>query len=87
MTRTSIPAKDAPTAGAGTSPPPLVTEMLLLPNGSLLVHNLTPTFAALLADLDFNDGKGRIRTPLPLPAEHCSPLPSDAKSSDSLTPE
>lgn len=39
----------------------LVTEMLVLPNGELLVHNLTPTFAGFLARLGFRDKHGRMR--------------------------
>ncbi|PYK99929.1 MAG: hypothetical protein DME18_02210 [Verrucomicrobia bacterium] len=31
---------------------PLITEVLLLPDGRILVHNLTPLFAALLSDLN-----------------------------------
>jgi hypothetical protein len=41
--------------------PPLVTELLLLPSGEVLVHNLTPAFADLLAELGWGDGHGRIR--------------------------
>jgi hypothetical protein len=40
---------------------PLVTELLLLPSGELLVHNLTPTFAEFLAQLGFDDGQHRLR--------------------------
>jgi hypothetical protein len=31
---------------------PLTTELLLLPDGQVLVHNLTPAFARLLAGLN-----------------------------------
>ncbi len=33
----------------------LVTEMLILPDGQILVHNLTPAFARLLKDLNPDD--------------------------------
>ncbi len=39
----------------------LTTEMLLLPNGEILVHNLTPTMAALLAGLNPADPSMRER--------------------------
>ncbi len=53
----------------------LTTEMLLLPDGEILVHNLTPTMAALLAELNPADPSMRERawawvasgTPVPLP--------------------
>ena len=32
--------------------PALTTEVLILPDGQILVHNLTPTFAGLLARLN-----------------------------------
>ncbi len=32
-----------------------VTEFLILPDGRLLVHNLTPTMAALLSELNPDD--------------------------------
>lgn len=50
-----------PTTRPRGSSPPLVTELLLLPNGELLVHNLTPTFADLLAQLGLGDGHRRLR--------------------------
>jgi len=36
----------------------LVTELLILPDGRILVHNLTPTFAGLLKEL--NPAAGQI---------------------------
>jgi hypothetical protein len=39
----------------------LVTELLLLPTEEVLVHNLTPTFARLLAELGLSDGGLRLR--------------------------
>jgi hypothetical protein len=35
--------------------PPLTTELLLLPDGRVLVHNLTPAFAELLHALNAHD--------------------------------
>ncbi len=32
--------------------PPATTELLILPDGRILVHNLTPVFAGLLAELN-----------------------------------
>lgn len=32
--------------------PNLVSELLILPDGRVLVHNLTPTFATLLSELN-----------------------------------
>ncbi|MGN6553093.1 MAG: hypothetical protein ACTHLW_05170 [Verrucomicrobiota bacterium] len=43
-TNTTIPSQDAP--------PPLTSELLILPDGQILVHNLTPAFAELLAELN-----------------------------------
>ncbi|HEX4263248.1 MAG TPA: hypothetical protein VH597_02830 [Verrucomicrobiae bacterium] len=34
---------------------PLITELLLMPDGRILVHNLTSTFAELLNRLDPED--------------------------------
>ncbi len=39
--------------------PPLVTEFLLLPDGRILVQNLTPVMAAIL--LELNPGEEAIR--------------------------
>jgi len=41
--------------------PAVTTELLLLPNGQVLVHNLTPTMAALLAELNPADESMRAR--------------------------
>ena len=40
------------------------TELLLLPNGEILVHNLTPTMATLLAQLNPADRPMRERAAL-----------------------
>jgi hypothetical protein len=37
------------------SEPPLMTELLLLPDGRILVHSLTPAFAELLNKLNPDD--------------------------------
>jgi hypothetical protein len=36
---------------------PLTSELLLLPDGRILVHNLTRPFAELLRELNPNDGQ------------------------------
>jgi len=40
---------------------PLTTELLLLPDGRILVHNLTQTFAELLSHLNPDDPQIRPR--------------------------
>jgi hypothetical protein len=40
------------------------TELLLLPNGRILVHNLTPAMAALLKELDLQDDEMALRSSL-----------------------
>ena len=40
----------------------LVSELLLLPDGRILVHNLTPAFAALLQELNPGDPQIHPRT-------------------------
>jgi len=44
---------------------PLVTEFLLLPDGRILVQDLTPVMAALL--LELNPGEEAIRRRVPNP--------------------
>lgn len=41
--------------------PDLVSELLILPDGRVLVHNLTPAFADLLHELNPDDGQIRPR--------------------------
>ena len=41
-----------PGAAPQPSPSEAVTEVLLLPDGRVFAHNLTPTFTALLAELN-----------------------------------
>lgn len=54
------------------APLPAVTELLLLADGTVLVHNLTPTVAALLAGLNLQDMRRQPRAgtgqkpPLPI---------------------
>ncbi len=42
---------------------PLTTELLLLPDGRILVHNLTPVFAELLRGLNPGDEQIQPRAP------------------------
>jgi hypothetical protein len=54
-------------------------ELLLLPDGRILAHNLTPAVAALLAELDPADEAMRQRAasrPLPLSAPSTSVAPT-----------
>ncbi len=41
---------------------PLTSELLLLPDGRILVHNLTPAFAGLLKKLNPDDEQIRLRS-------------------------
>jgi hypothetical protein len=41
----------------------LFSELLILADGSVLVHNLTPTFAALLESVDLRDASLAARVP------------------------
>lgn len=43
----------------------LVSELLILPDGRVLVHSLTPTFAALLSELNPNCEQIAARTTNP----------------------
>ena len=45
-----------------TGKPPLTSELLLLPDGRILVHNLTPAFAGLLKELNPDDEQIRRRS-------------------------
>ena len=49
---------DTPAASAA---PTLTTELLLLPDGRILVHNLTPAFADVLSELNPTDETIRSR--------------------------
>ena len=51
-------ANDKPAAGKH----PLTSELLLLPDGRILVHNLTPAFAGLLKELNPDDEQIRLRS-------------------------
>ena len=42
---------------------PLTTELLILPDGQILVHNLTQPFAELLHKLNPGDGQISSRSP------------------------
>jgi hypothetical protein len=59
MSAMTAPPKEKSAAESMDPNPPLVTELLLLPSGEILVHNLTPTFADLLAQLDLIDRRHR----------------------------
>jgi hypothetical protein len=54
------PAK--PKRKPSPSKPEATTEFLILPDGRLMVHNLTPTMAALLSELDPEDELMRRRS-------------------------
>jgi hypothetical protein len=41
---------------------PLTTELLVMPDGRILVHNLTPAFANLLHELNPNEEQIATRT-------------------------
>lgn len=53
--------------------PALTTEVLLLPDGRILVHNLTQPFAKLLAEL--NPHCEQIASRITNPAPHPNELP------------
>ena len=53
------------------------TELLLLPNGQVLVHNLTPTLAALLAELNPADPWMRERAGASAAASNAVELPNN----------
>jgi hypothetical protein len=48
----------------------LTTELLLLPDGQILVHNLTPAFAGLLKALNPDDEQISSRVPGHPPPTH-----------------
>ena len=50
-----------PAASESDSGLPLVSELLILPDGRILVHNLTPAFADALAQLNPDDDQIRPR--------------------------
>ena len=52
---TACPLNDEARDETSPSQPEAVTEFLILPDGRLMVHNLTPTMAALLSELNPND--------------------------------
>ena len=62
-------------------PPPIaaeaVCEVLLLPDGRVLAHNLTPTFTALLAELNTADPQfaPRVVAPAAAPVDGQEPRP------------
>jgi hypothetical protein len=68
--------KDETNTACSWARPPLTTELLLMPDGRILVHNLTPAFADLLHGLNPDDDQIRPRagqfahlaSPIPHPA-------------------
>ncbi len=50
-------------------------EMLILPDGRILVHNLTPELARLLSELDPHDAAMRARAGSEEPGAASSPPP------------
>ena len=55
----------------------LSTELLVLPDGRLLVHNLTPGFAALLNGLNPADEGIKLRASEPRTTDSEPPTPRD----------
>jgi hypothetical protein len=53
--------KDETNTARSSARAPLATELLLMPDGRILVHNLTPAFADLLRGLNPNDDQIRPR--------------------------
>jgi len=51
------------TGEAGAADRSLTTELLVLPDGRILVHNLTPAFAGLLSGLNPDDEQIASRVP------------------------
>jgi hypothetical protein len=59
----SLPPADPIKAPVPAACAPLVSELLVLPDGRVLVHNLTPSFAALLRELNPQDAQLEPRCP------------------------
>lgn len=69
------------TDGSWRSPGvPLTTELLLLPDGQILVHNLTPAFADLLKAFNPNDRQIAARAGRITNHESRSPRRSEAQA-------
>jgi len=54
-------AEECNSLSADSAGPGSTSELLILPDGRILVHNLTPLFAALLSDLNPADEQIRSR--------------------------
>ena len=70
-----------PARNAHLKPSPKITdttELLLLPNGQILAHNITPTMAALLADLNPFDEPMRQRAAASVASGKHAQLRNDA---------
>jgi hypothetical protein len=65
---------------------PLTTELLILPDGQVLVHNLTPAFAKLLAELnpDCDQIASRASSPASSIEYRASSIPQPASSPHEL---
>ena len=59
--------------------PPLTTELLILPDGRILVHNLTQPFADLLKELNPGDEQIARRA-----SEHRAGKPGESRSGRDL---
>ena len=53
--------------------PPATSELLILPDGQVLAHNLTPTFVRLLAELDLHCHTVISRAPRPPALDAAAP--------------
>jgi hypothetical protein len=73
-------SSEPPGAPAGTAPA-LSTELLVLPDGRILVHNLTPVFADLLNELNPTDDAIKLRA-----SESRTTDPEPATARDELRP-
>lgn len=67
MKSATIPSNFAATIEEGRSS----AEILILPDGRILAHNITPAVAAVLAELDPADAPMRIRAAAFPPASPC----------------
>ncbi len=61
----SVSAPTKPVLTSRSAGPGNLTEVLLLPDGQILAHNLTPAMAEVLAGLNPTDDAMQKRSPLP----------------------
>jgi hypothetical protein len=73
------PAPTPPGLPGSASPagPDLSTELLVLPDGRILVHNLTPVFADLLNELNPAEETIRLRASEPRTKDPQTPIARD----------